>query len=161
MKEWFQSLNERERLMVLGGGMVVLILLLYAMIWRPVMQGVVNQRAELERANKLLVWMKKSISDVRAQEGPGRGGAPRPPGQSLLSLIDSTAKTSGFGAQVKRVKPDGENKVQIWIDDVSFDKVIAWLQGLQELYGIQITGTSIDRGNVDGQVNVNVQLEGG
>jgi len=160
MKQWFLSLNERERMLVGGGGIAVVIMLLYAMVWNPVMQGVVEQQAALTRASKLLVWMKKSVADARGLQGAGAQAAGLRPGQSLLSLIDSTAKTSGFGAQVKRVKPEGENKVQIWIDEVSFDQLVQWLETLEKRYGVHVASTTMDRSNLDGKVNANLQLEG-
>ncbi len=160
MKEWFLALNQRERVMVGGGAIVVLIMLLYVMVWSPIMKGAVEQEAAVARAGKLLVWMKKSIADAKLMEGAGGQAGGLRPGQSLLSLIDSTAKSSGFGPQVKRVKPDGENKVQIWIDDVPFDQLVQWLESLQQVYGVHVTSTTIDRGNFEGKVNANLQLEG-
>lgn len=159
MKEWFFSLNERERVMVAGGAVLSVILLFYGLIWNPVVNGAEQRQAELSAARKLTADMKEAV--VEAKRLQSRGGTPGlRPGQSLLSLVDSTVKRAGLNDQVDRVKPQGQTEVQIWLDNAPFDKMITWLETLQSRHGVVVKSTNIDRAQADGTVKASIELSG-
>lgn len=159
MKEWFLGLNQRERIMVAGGGAILLIMMLYLMIWEPVMNGVKDAQENVVRQEKLLGWMQDAGTEVKRLRGSSVVPGQLQAGQSLLSLIDSSAKTAGLGNQVKRVKPEGDNKVRIWLDDVAFDEMVKWLENLAQKYGVQVESTVIDKANMNGRVNASLVLQ--
>lgn len=160
MKEWFLGLNQRERLIVGVGGAVFVVMMAYLMIWEPIMDGARQTQEKVVSQEKLLAWMQQSAAEVkRLRGGATSSGGQLIPGQSLLSLIDSTAKSAGLGNQVKRVKPEGSNKVRIWLDAVAFDKMVTWLEKLIQTYGVQVNSTVIDKANANGTVNANIELQ--
>lgn len=44
-------------------------------------------------------------------------------GRSLLTLVDQTARAAGLGAALKRVTPQGENRLGVQFDAVEFDQL--------------------------------------
>lgn len=160
MKDWFTGLQPRERLLLIGGSAVLVLLLFYTMMWEPLSGSVRRLRANIAQQESLLSWIQDAAQDVKALRGTSRRPAKLKPGQSLFSLIDSTAKSSRLGDALKRVKPDGENKVSVWLEEAAFDDVMRWLENLQRSYGIEIKSITIDRKDIVGKVDAKAVLAG-
>ena len=158
MRAWWESLSVRERLLTTGGIALSVVLLIYALLWRPfqtdsrrLRQSVAEQRAEL------------AVMRQMAQEIQQLGGTAAKPaavdGRSLLTLVDQTARAAGLGAALKRVTPQGEDRLGAQFDAVEFDKLIPWLRALERDHRIAIVNLSVDRAG-SGRVNARIILQG-
>ncbi len=158
MKAWWESLSSRERLLAVGGATLTLALLIYALAWQPfqtshrrLRQSVAEQRAELAAMWRMAAEIKRL---------GGSGGKPPVDGRSLLTLVDQTARAAGLGAALKRVAPQGEDRLGAQFDAVEFDKLIPWLGALERDHRIAIVNLSVDRAAA-GLVNARVIVQGG
>ena len=157
MKAWWETLSARERLLVIGGLGLTLALLGYALVWEPfrtshrqLQQRVAEQRVDL-------IWMRQAAREVKRLSG-NAGTSPTRDGRSLLTLVDQTARAAGLASALKRVAPQGEDKLSAQLDGVEFDKLIPWLGMLEHDHRIAIVNLSIDRANATGLVNARVIL---
>ena len=157
MKAWWETLSARERLLVIGGLGLILALLGYALVWEPfrtshrqLQQRVAEQRVDL-------IWMRQAAREVKRLSG-NAGTSPTRDGRSLLTLVDQTARAAGLASALKRVAPQGEDKLSAQLDGVEFDKLIPWLGTLEHDHRIAIVNLSIDRANATGLVNARVIL---
>ncbi len=157
MKAWWETLSARERLLVIGGLGLTLALLGYALVWEPfrtshrqLQQRVAEQRADL-------IWMRQAAREVKRLSG-NAGASSASDGRSLLTLVDQTARAAGLTSALKRVAPQGEDKLSAQLDGVEFDKLIPWLGTLEHDHRIAIVNLSIDRANATGLVNARVIL---
>lgn len=159
MKQYWNNLQPRERLTLIAGAAALLLLLLYAAVIDPYQARVerLEKQAAAQRAD--LEWMRQAATQVRAL----RAGAPRrsATGQSLLALADSTAKAQGLGSAVKRVQPEGQGSVRVWMEQASFDDVLRWLQTLTNRHGVRISALVADPSDEAGRADVRLVLESG
>ncbi|QKT03017.1 type II secretion system protein M [Ectothiorhodospiraceae bacterium 2226] len=160
LKEWWSTLGLRERRMLIGGGLVLAIVLPYGVVWAPLVDrnAALSERVEGQRAE--LLWMQQAAQQVQAARGAAptaRAGAGE---QSLLSLIDSTAKDGPLGAALTRVQPEGQ-AVRVWLDNAPFDDLMLWLARLQEEYAVQVTNLAVERQQQAGRVGARVVLQQG
>ena len=162
VKNYLDGLKPRERALVIGGAAVLLVLILYLLIWEPVANSVEEKRSSVAQQEELLQWMRKAAQEINQLQAGGGGRTIAGAGQSLLSLIDSTAKAAGLGGALKRVQPDGQNEngARVWLEQVGFDDMVKWLDQLQKSYGVQVTGSVIDRQEAVGLVNARLELMG-
>ncbi len=161
MKAWFAELQPRERMMVIAGAIALGILIFYAAVWDPLVSGASSKAAAAEEQQKLLQWMQKSAEEVKRLHPAGSAAAQLPPGQSLLGVIDQTSKSANLGGAVKRVKPEGENKVSVWLEDASFDDTMLWLENLHRTFGVDVDNIVVDRKTTPGRVDARIELAGG
>lgn len=159
MKAWWNSLGARERGLVGGGAVLALFMLSYAFIWEPfqsshrrLQQWVAEQRADL-------AWMRQAAQDIQRLSN-NAGTQPQADGRSLLTRVDQTARTAGLGAALKQITPQGDNKLNIRLDRVEFDKLLSWLDALEHEHRIALTNLSVDRTETPGWVNARVILQG-
>lgn len=158
MKAWWESLSSRERLLVAGGATLTLVLLLYVIAWQPfqashrrLRQSVAEQRVELTA-------MQQMAREIK-QLGGSSGKPPAKEGRSLLTLVDQTARAAGLGTAIKRVTPQGEDRLGVQFDAVEFDKLVPWLGALERDHRIVIVNLSVDRAAA-GRVNARLIVQG-
>lgn len=158
VRDWLAGLEQRERHLVISGAVLLIIMILYVAIWEPLTSSVEKLRATARDQQTALVWMKQASSEIRRLRG-SQGRKALASGQSLLTLVDSTAKSSGLGGAMKRVQPDGENKVRVWMEGASFDEVIRWLVQLESSHGVGIESSVFELKENAGRVDARLVLE--
>ncbi len=156
MKAWLAGLEPRERYMVLGGAALLAVLLVYVALWEPLVNKVERLRASTAEQQLTLAWMRSAAQEARRLRGAGGGAKTIASGQSLLSLVDRTAKAGRLGGALKRVQPDGDNKVRVWLEGAGFDDLIRWVAQLERRQGITVESSVFeareDSGRVDGRL---------
>lgn len=159
MKQWFSTLNSRERRILISGFIVLLIMLTYLLIWEPLVSESASLRTSVEAQQKTYAWMQQAAQEVR-KLSVHSGNAKKPAG-SLLGTINSTAKPALNGAILKRVEEDRQQGVRVWIEQVAFDELVLWLGQLQEKHGIRVSSLVSERHGKDGRVNARLILQAG
>ncbi|MEW8428690.1 MAG: type II secretion system protein M, partial [gamma proteobacterium symbiont of Ctena orbiculata] len=140
----------------------VLLLLVYLLMWRPFTQALEKKALLVESQQITLNWMQDNLDLVRSlrsqQRGKGAGS-----NEALLTLVDRTAKRIQLRQQIQRIKPQGDNAVQLWIEEAPFDTIMKWLGQLTLTHAIEIDSLTIDRQEKQGLVNARLvlQREGG
>ncbi len=160
MKAWFAALNPRERIIVVGGASLLVLALLVGS-WLSFVSDVERLREVVSEQRAVSHWMERAaLEATQLRKGASGQGRVVSGGASLLSLVDQTAKRSGLGSAVKRVEPDGSDKVRIRLERVNFDKMMRWLEGLQSKHAVSIDTITVDQHQDSGMANVRLTLKG-
>ncbi len=151
LKDWFYGLQPRERWIAgLGVGVAVVIVLWGALI--PLFDETAALRTAVDTKQRLLADVARIEGSQPANVAANRQGAE----QTLLVVVDSTAGTYGLGKP--RTTADGPSKMNVTLQAVSFDSVVAWLVTLQTTYGVDVESASFSSGREPGIVNGQVSL---
>lgn len=154
IKEWFDSLEPRERLMVLAGGIAGIVIIFWGGLWHPLATGALELTDAVDSKRSLLASLQRARA-VAVQPGMQVSGAA---GQSLVLLVDQTHRGFGLEGTLTRNQPDGTDGIRVTFQDASFDALIAWLGALQANYGTSVDAATIDGGRAPGVVNATVVL---
>ena len=146
------TLSERDRRMLLIGGGVVILLLLYIIIQLD--SSVSSAHKRLVKKQGDLAWMRTNGPELAAM-GPAHVGAS---GQSLLVVVDRSARESGLGAALAGSEPSGPGGLSIRLQKAPFDTLISWLARLSQQNGIRVDTASIENAGTPGLVNAAVVL---
>lgn len=160
MKEWFEKLDPRERKVVIGGGVALTLVVIYFLMWEPFINSIDAMRKNNAEQQQLLAWMKKSANEVKQLRASNPQSVQSETGQSLLGLVDQTAKRAKLGPSIKRVKPEGSTKAHVWIEDASFNDLMRWLETLQNRHGIHIISSFIEKQDSSGIIKARLVFEG-
>ena len=155
MKEYLDRLSEHDRLLLILAVTIGLIMIL--VIGWHTFSGRVDHMHELRSTQEeTLAYMNQAAQQVRQLRGktPVHAGS----GQSLMALLDSTARQSGLHNAVKRVDPEGQDKVRLRLEQAVFDDMMHWLESLGRTYGITVENITIDRLDSIGLVNARLTL---
>ncbi len=160
MKDWFESLEARERMFVSGGAVIVVIALLYGFVWFPL-----DSRHE-ELRQDASMW-QKSLADLRPLRGSAvsntLSGAANSidASQSPIIIVDGTLQSRGLARYLRRSQPTSTNGVRVEFQDVAFDELVLWLGDLSRQYGMDVQAGSFSPGNqsAPGRINATLTLE--
>ena len=137
MKEWWFGLQTGERRTLTVGGIVLALILVYFAGWVPLQEGVVTLETQVQEQQALKRWMEQSAAEVQQLRRSGVGGS-LAGGRSLLTVVDQTARSGQLGPSLKRIEPEGENGVKVWLEQASFDEMMGWLVTLKQQYGAAV-----------------------
>jgi len=146
------SLSERDRRTLLIGGVIAVLLLIFGVIV-PLDRSVSHAHKRIDQKREDLAWMR-NVAPELAATGPIRSGA----GESLIVIVDRSARESGLGSALAGSEPSGPGGLSVRLQKASFDTIIAWLARLSQQNGIQVESASIDNAGTPGLVNAAVVL---
>lgn len=151
----YQSRAEREQRMLLIGGIVAVLVLVLAIVL-PLQRSVGAGAQRIERKRNDLAWLRA----VAPQLGAGAANATEPLHDSLVVLIDRSARQSGLEKSLVGSHPNGDGTLDVSLEQVPFDSLIAWLSQLRARYGVQAQTANVDVGSTPGVVNATLVLHG-
>ncbi len=143
-----------------GGALATAALLIYLLMWEPFQDRLANRRQSVVALRADLAWMQQAATELqRLQANPGQPSRPAPGARpSLLILVDQSARAAGLGGAVKRVEPQGADKIRIQLEDAGFDALIRWLGALDREHGVTIDNAAISSKSAAGQVDARLIL---
>jgi len=154
MREWYANLAERERLFVKYGGIGVAVMLLLGIIL-PLNRNIDQARHRVASKQSDLVFIQSVAAQVAAA-GPVGGSAN---GESLVVLIDSSARESGLGKSLTSSEPTGDGGIRVRLDHAAFDGLVAWLARLSQQRGVRVESAEIEGAGEVGLVNAGLVLK--
>ncbi|MEW6353102.1 MAG: type II secretion system protein M [Pseudomonadota bacterium] len=160
MKKWFMQLRPNDRRALLIGAAVLLLASIYFLVWQPVTSHAQQLRQSVKENQALLAWMQQAAQQAAQLRAAHPGAAQVSDGQSLLAVVDQSAKSGRLGGAVKRVEPEGRNTVRVWLEQASFDDTVLWLDNLQRNNGVRVQNIVVERQAAPGLINARVSLQG-
>ena len=147
------TLSERDRRTLLVGGVVAVLLLVFGVIL-PLDTSVSRAHQRMKKKQEDLVWMR-NVTPELAAAGPIHAGGP---GESLLVIVDRSARESGLASAMAGSEPSGAGGLSVRLQKASFDSLIAWLARLAQQNGIRVENASIESAGSPGLVNAAITL---
>ncbi len=157
LKDWFSSLQQRERVLVLGGGAAVLLVAIYFFALAPFYAAVNGGAQRVETKKGDLAWMRSVGGEVLALSASAPSAA-APSNESLVVLIDRSARECGLASSLTGQTPSGENGIRVRLEQAEFDKLVVCLGSLQQSHSVAIESATIDRTAKPGFVNASLVL---
>ena len=159
MKQWFDNLESRERLLVVSGAAVLVIFLVFVLVLQPLRSSYNSLKDTVSGQRETAQWMQQSAHQVQQLRRAGGTAGKGLGGRSLLAVADSTARAGGLGPFLKRVEPEGRNGVRLWLEGASFDDLVKWLGILSTSHGVDVDNVSLERTESAGRVNARLTLQ--
>ena len=157
MRAWYDNLAERERRVVMFGAIAAGVLLLLAIVL-PLNRNITQARQRITTKQNDLAFIQGAVAQI-ASAGPGAGSAAT--GESLVVLIDSSARESGLGKSLSSTQPTGDKGLRVRLDNVAFDGLVAWLARLSQSHGVRVESAEIESAGDAGLVNAGLVLKAG
>ena len=156
MKDWLYSLEQRERLFVVGGAVIVVLVLLYALVWTPLDKGHESLRSSVG------VWAQ-SVSELRPLRGiqATQPGTVRPAvnsQQTPVVIVDQTLRARGLDRSLRRSQPTTSNGIRVEFESVAFDDLMLWLDDLSSQYAMEVASGSMSTTTQAGPGRINATL---
>lgn len=160
MSAWWLARTQRERNILTVSGILLLVLFLVFGFWMPLQDHRQHQHDQLQRLYADLEFVHLASAQILAAQSQRDGPSVSVVhDQSLLGIVDSTARASGLLPSVQRVQPEGPSRVRVWMDNASFAELMRWLDMLRLDYAVEVAELSVDRVATPGRVNARLMLQ--
>jgi len=156
--QWLNTLEQREKYIVIGGAVSLVIMLFYLIIWEPITSQYEQQKLHLDSQRQLYSWMKNAGAEIRSLKSAGGNNIARFRNQSIASLADRSAITSGIKPYIEKID-QSKKGVKVNVKAANFDQIIAWLTNLENKYGIIASKVKVEKTKTNGAVDAQITLE--
>lgn len=154
VRDWIDGLSPRERNLVYGAGALLSLALLYLVLVLPFQAGGKKLSGRVQQKSSDLAWMQAQAPAAMQAAGVAQASGS---GESLVVLVDRTARDAGLGAALRDQSPDGNSGLRLRLEGASFDTLVVWLASLQQ-HGVTIETANIDAAG-PGLVNATLGLK--
>ena len=156
--QWLNTLQSREKHIVISGAIALLVMLFYLIIWEPITANYEQQQLTYDSQRQLHSWMKNTRTEILALKAAGGASAARTKNQSISSLADRSARITGVKSFINKIE-QSKTGVKVILKSADFDLIINWLSDMENKYGIVSTHIKIERAKETGAVDANISLE--
>ena len=153
--EAIAALAPRERRLLLVGAVAAAAILIFGMLI-PLDRSVANAQQRLAKKRADLSWMQ-SVAPQIALLPPAAAAN----GESLLVIVDRSARESGLASALSGSEPGGPGSLSVRLEKAPFDALVGWLARLAQQNGVSVDSAVIERTGAPGLVNANIVLHSG
>ena len=153
--EAIAALAPRERRLLLVGAVAAAAILIFGMLI-PLDRSVTHAQQRLAKKRADLSWMQ-SVAPQIALLPP----AAAVNGESLLVIVDRSAREAGLASALSGSEPGGPGSLSVRLEKAPFDALVGWLARLAQQNGVSVDSAVIERTGAPGLVNANIVLHSG
>lgn len=148
-KQWYGALSGRDRNIVKGVALLLVLALVFVMLVLPVVE---QRQTSIKKRDKALDLYELVASNAHQF---GRVSSSNSTGEPILNVVTALATQQNLSlSRYERA----DNGLRIWLEDVAFDDAIGWLELLQQNAAIRVEQANIDRSARAGRVNVRATI---
>ncbi|HAT8180514.1 TPA: type II secretion system protein M [Legionella pneumophila] len=153
MKTYLNTLNDREKWMVIVAGVSLFIYGYYLLLYAPLSNQVNQKSTQLIEKTETLEWMKQ----VRMQKRSAKRKESVDNSQ-LLTILASQLKNNKTLKFPYQLQQTGSGDIQLTFDAVPFQNFIQWLAKINELYSINIKQFDVEKTSTPGVTRLMIIL---
>ncbi len=153
--ESLATLSARERRMLAVGSVATVLLLVFGIVV-PLDRAVAHAQQRLAKKHADLAWMQSVAPELTGIAPP-----PAASGESLLVIVDRSAREAGLASSLAGSEPGATGSLSIRLEKAPFDTLVGWLARLAQQNGVSVDSATIERAGAPGLVNAAIVLHAG
>ncbi|KIN74989.1 general secretion pathway protein M [Sulfitobacter noctilucae] len=144
------SLTPRERVLILGGGTLLLVFAVWFYVWQPIAAA---QNVQTERIARYL-----SVIDLAGQMGDPvtQVAATSAPDTPLAQRITRSGEAAGIA--LARLDPEGR-RLRVTVAEAPYADLIGWIATLEAESGVRALSVEMSRLTGPGMVSLRMTVE--
>ena len=150
--QWYYGRETSEQKIIFGLALLITVSLLWVAIWKPVSDWQTEQVARQLKAQQLYDWLQTNEAAAKraAQAKPSQKAPSRTPAITRAAQAHQIA--------INRLMPESNGAVSVVLEQQSFNKIIAWVNQLEQGNDIQVDRATLDGLDAPGYVNAQFRL---
>ncbi len=153
--EALAALSPRERRLLFIGAIAAVAILIFGMLI-PLDRSVAHAQERLTKKRADLSWMQAAAPQIALLPPASAAG-----GESLLVIVDRSARESGLASALAGSEPGGPGNLTVRLEKAPFDALVGWLARLTQQNGVTVDSAIIEKSGAPGLVNANIVLHTG
>ena len=160
MKDWFETLAPRERIMVTVCAVVVVLAVFWFLVWTPLDNRHEAMRDNVDDWESGLVTLQR-VAELRGSGVTRQPATPTGGNTTPVVVVDTTLRARNLLGALRRSQPTTSTGIRVEFEDVSFDALVLWLGDLSSRHAmhVQAGSLSVAARAEPGRVNATLTLE--
>ncbi len=152
---WYRRLPDRDQLLfnLLMG--VTLVTLIVVAVVLPAARYALASVSEYQTARDDMQWLQ---ANEQAAMKIANADAKPIDANSLLSTTVASARE--FGIKFRRYEPTADGELRIWLEKVSFDKLLSWVQAIAGRHQLNVDSITVSPEAESGLINARLEVKG-
>ena len=159
MRSWWATIQPREQRALIIGMLAIIFAFGYLFLFEPLSLAREQAGNRVQSQRALFVHLQQVAQEAATLQG--QGGAmvrPNKGKRSILAAVDQSSRSAGIKSSIKRLTPEGNDRVRLWLEKASFDYLMRWLIGMNQSDGLVVDNINITPEDEPGRVRVNLTL---
>ena len=159
MRVWFDSLESREKILIVFASILVIITSTYMLILAPM----IKERDSLNKSindweNSIIEISHLKQLDAQSQLTINNQNKPE---QSLVVIVDISLRKYNLYQSLQRSLPNGNDNIRVELQEASFNDLILWIEELDSMYNLKVVSANFSESSNEeyGFVNTSLTLE--
>ena len=144
LRERFEQLAPRERLMVSVCAVFVFLMLVWTLVVQPVIAARAGLLERVDSKQIQLVSFQSLAANAISNRDAQASNAATKSNDSVVVIIDRATRNRQLSKYLKRNQPDGQMGVRLRFENAPFDQLMSLLGELQSNYGMITSNASFD-----------------
>lgn len=148
----FNNLSLREKLIISFATLALVVLTLHAFVWQALIDDGINYQQRLAQQQDDLLWVQQNIGQLKNPSAKAKkiNG-------SLISWLDLQINHYQLKNNLKRIKPRGDHRVKIWLEEADAKNLMELLSGISQ-YSVNIEEIKLVALEKAGIINASIIL---
>lgn len=155
LKAYFASRTERERQILFLGLGLGIPLLVWMLIWQPLLKARDAGAERLSQRQQSYLWMQEAAATITASRGGERTAA----AVSGSPQQQITAAARDIGIKLSRIEPQSDGRYSVWVARSDYNAVIRFIDVLNQT-GLPPDSLNINLLDVPGVVSLRASFGG-
>jgi len=156
MFDFLARYSLREKAIVAGGLLVMIVLGIHAFVIGPYQERVTFLQEAIEQQNSDLMWMRSAVARLPAA-GASSASTKQAISGTLANFIDQVIRRQGLSEQLSQISPIGNDEICMRYNAVDFNRLISFIAQVNTS-GLEIKNIRILPADVPGIVDSNIVL---
>ena len=131
--------NERERQILIIGGILAIPLIIWMLIWQPLLKANSAAETKLEQRRKAYAWMQQAAAQIQSM----RGSVPQSAALSGSPQQQITGAAAALSININRIEPQSSGRYSVWVAKTDYSSAVQFIETLSvagmTLYSANIT----------------------
>ncbi|NOT12386.1 MAG: type II secretion system protein M [Methylococcaceae bacterium] len=152
------AFSPRERWLAAGGSVFVIFYGLYLLVYNPIATEKTQLDHKINAQQMTYQQLARITKEARELQKKRESVAAIGDKQTLMAIVEASGNQLAITPFIKSMLPDGEETMNLNLENIPFDQLIYWLVMLDSKHDIHVNQITVARDNKLGIVNAKVAL---
>ncbi len=144
MNNWYNSLSQRERMLVTYGSIAVALILLWLLAIKPLYNNHLKLNRTIAQQQSSLLLMQKQSTQIKQLQQQGQRKPVANSSQNPQQLIERSLQTWRLKSSLERMQSQGLRGVRLILKNANADRMMHFLYELENLHSLSIDSLAIN-----------------
>ncbi len=154
LNQLLEGRTEQERLTLIAGAAVAVPLIIWLLLWQPLLAARDIAQTRLEQRRGSYVWMQQAASQLQAAHGNVPTGALSGSPQQQI-----TGAAAALGVNVNRLEPQSAGRYSLWVASTDYKSAVRLVEALS-VAGMTVYSVNMSLLDVPGNVSLRASVGG-